>query len=80
MKLVSSKGAPQLFSGIDRAELDNLSDYFSSKKIKMQRIQEDTHHKVALDESDDDDEIDEEDSRHQERGKAKKVRHYTHQL
>lgn len=63
MKIISvSKVTSQLFAGIDRGELDGLSDYFQSKKIKVSRIQEDVHHKIALQESDDED-IDDDDSR-----------------
>lgn len=69
MKIVS-KGASQLFAGIDRGELDVLSEYFQSKKIRVQRIQEDVLHKIALDESDDDD-VDDDDSRRDERRKKK---------
>lgn len=37
MKIVSktTKAVPQLFAGIDRGELEILSEYFQSKKIKV---------------------------------------------
>jgi hypothetical protein len=69
MKIVSktTKTASQLFAGIDRGELDTLSEYFQGKKIKVSRIQEDVHHKIQMEESDDEDDVDDDDSRDNKR-------------
>ena len=40
MKIVSK--TPQLFSGLERDELENLTNYFQSKKISVKRIQDES--------------------------------------
>jgi structure-specific recognition protein 1 len=62
MKIVS-KGGAQLFAGIERAELDNLSDYFQSRKIKVSRIQEEMA-KVPLADSEDDEDVEDDSRQH----------------
>lgn len=66
MKVVSK--TPQLFSGIERDELENLTNYFQTKKISVKRIQDESQ-KVTFQESEEDDEVDEDDSRQEEKKK-----------
>lgn len=49
-----------MFSGIERDELDNLTQYFQSKRIAVRKLQEEVPH-LPLGDSDEEDE--EEDSR-----------------
>ncbi|CAD8183165.1 unnamed protein product [Paramecium pentaurelia] len=59
------KNSNQLFSSIEKDELDNLTQYLSTKKIAVRKLQEELP-RVQLDESDEDDD-DDDDSRNKKK-------------
>ncbi|CAD8068951.1 unnamed protein product [Paramecium primaurelia] len=61
------KNQNQLFSGIERDELDNLTQYFQQKKIAVRKLQDEVPH-LPLDDSDD--EEDDDDSRSKKKNKT----------
>ncbi|KAM3135969.1 hypothetical protein pb186bvf_011959 [Paramecium bursaria] len=63
---INYKNSHQLFSAIEKDELDNITQYFQQKKITIKKNLEEAHQQLQ---ESDDDEVDDDDSRQQDRNR-----------